>query len=108
MKSQPTVWEIRDRLDENFQRIRHILENPQPDSANAIQLGAIAEARLNIALAEKAYDSTLNAEAERRFEDAVLQTLERASPNLRKECIRRLNEREQTWRSKYERRPRTP
>jgi hypothetical protein len=102
----PDIWQIRDRLNENFQRVQQLLARLPADSDSRAQLDLLAEVRQNIALANRASETTVALESAQVFEQAVLDTLERASPNLRKEFIRRLNEREQTWRSKYDRRPR--
>lgn len=106
--AKPDVWDVRDRLDENFQRVQQIIDSLMADSDPNVRLQAAAEARHNIALAEKANAATVEAEAARMFEDTVIEILANASPTLRKEFIRRINERQQTWRSKYDRRPRNP
>lgn len=100
------IWEVRDRLNENYQRVQQLLAKLPADSDTRAQLDLFAEVRHNIALANRASETTLALESAQVFEQAVLDTLERASPNLRREFIRRLNEREQTWRSKYDRRTR--
>jgi len=107
MKTPSNVWEVRDRLNENYNRAQQILDTMPEDSDTRSRCGVVAEVRQHIALANRASEITLALEAARVFEDAVIETLANVNPNLRKEFIRRLNEREQIWRSRYTRRPRS-
>jgi hypothetical protein len=106
MNTQQNVWHIREELNENYRRVNKLLDNMPADSDPRSQRELFAEIRLNLALANKAAEATLALESARVFELAVIETMEQASPTLRRDFIRRLNEKEQIWRSKYDRRPR--
>jgi hypothetical protein len=102
----PDLWEIREPLTRNYQQALGTLQSLNAESDVRTKREIIAEVRQNIALANRASQTILALEAAHVFEDAVIETLADTSPNLRREFIRRLNEREQTWRSRYERKPR--
>ncbi len=87
----PSVWDVRERLAENFKRVEAMLGEVQQSGDERIRLAAAAELRHHIALAEKVLETAIGAEAQRIFEETVLSALEKASPALRRKVIGILN-----------------
>jgi hypothetical protein len=101
MNNDNSVWDIRDSLNQNFQRVLNALTAFEKGADVGPLLSISAELRQNIALAEKSYQSMRNAESQALFEQIVLDVIAEASPAMRKTILRRLNEREQFWRREF-------
>src|SRR5437773_8713380 len=74
-----SVWNVRERLEENFRRVEALLEEMARDGDARVRLAAAAELRHHIGLAEKTLRTAIRAEAVLEFEDVVLAALEQAS-----------------------------
>ena len=87
----PSVWDVRERLAENFKRVELMLAEVERSGDERVRLAAAAELRHHIALAEKVLETAIGAEAQRIFEETVLSALEQTSPALRRKVIGILN-----------------
>ena len=88
-----SVWDVRERLQENFNRVEAILREMEASSDARERLAAAEEIRQHIGLAEKTLETAARAEAVRAFEDVVLSALAEASAAVRKKVIDTLNAR---------------
>jgi hypothetical protein len=89
----PSLYDVRDRLQENFRRLETLLRNAETGDDPRVLITAAAELRQHIALAEKALDTAIRADAVRAFEDAVLDAIGEASATVRRRVIAHLNQR---------------
>jgi len=85
-----SVWDIRERLQENFQRVESLLREMERDGDARIRLAAAAELRHHLELAQKTLEAAARAEAVRDFQDAVLEMLEEAGVAARARVLARL------------------
>ncbi len=88
-----SVWDVRERLEENFHRVETLLEEMEGTEDPALRLAAAAEIRQHIALAERALRAVSRAEEVRAFEEAVLEALEAANATVRRKVVDILNAR---------------
>ena len=88
-----SVWDVRRRLQENFDRVESILREMEASSDPKQRLAAAEEIRQHIGLAEKTLETAARAEAVEAFEEAVLEALAAASVTVRKKVIATLNAR---------------
>ena len=89
-----TVWDITERLQDNFRRVESILtrlETEQEDST--VQLAAAAEIRQHIALAHKTLESAAKIAAYRNLESAIFIALDEAGTQVRRKVMDILNAR---------------
>ena len=97
MHQQPDVFDLRAHLAQNLRRVDKILDDlesgnaPEP-GVDRVKLGAAAEIRQTIALAQKAVDTANAAQAAQRFEQYIIDLLAKQSPHVRKQLIGKLNE----------------
>src|SRR2546421_12110384 len=82
-----SIWNIAQRLEENFKRVESILQNLESEGTAESQIGAAAELRQHIALAEKALATAVEAHAVEEFQQAILDALADAAPMVRKRVI---------------------
>lgn len=87
-----SVWDVRERLEENFRRVETLLTTVEAGDDPKLCLAAAGEVRQHLALAEKALDTVSRAEAVREFEETVLAVLAEVSPVLRRKVMDALNE----------------
>lgn len=88
-----SVWDVRQRLQENFRRVEALLREIEDTDDSKMRLAAAAEIRQHIALAEKTLATATRAEAVRAFEEVVLEALAQASAKVRRKVIDVLNAR---------------
>ncbi len=88
-----SVWNVRERLEENFRRVEALLREMETADDPKMRLAAAAELRQHIALAQKTLETAARAEAVQAFEETVLAALEAASVTVRRKVIDVLNER---------------
>lgn len=88
-----TVWNVRERLEENFRRVESILGEMAAQEDPKLRLAAAGELRQHIALAEKTLETAVRAETVRAFEDAVMDALDAAGRQVRRKVLKVLNER---------------
>jgi hypothetical protein len=86
-ESPLSIWNIAQRLEENFKRVESILRKLEEEGAPESQIAAAAELRQHIALAEKALSTAVEAHAVEEFQQAVLDALAEAGPLVRKRVI---------------------
>jgi len=77
------VWDIRNRLQENFLRVQALFDQMDPEAHASEKLAAVAELRRHIQLAEKTLERTADREGLARLQSAILSLLEQADPDLR-------------------------
>lgn len=87
-----SVWDIRKRLEENFNRVETLLREMEVMEDAQLRLAAAAEIRQHIALAERALRAASRAEEVRAFEEVVLTALGTANENIRRKVVDILNE----------------
>ncbi len=88
-----SVWDIRERLDENYRRVEALLREFETTDDRKLRLAVVTEMRQHIALAEKTLESAARTEAVRAFEEAVLETLAHADATVRQKVMDVLNAR---------------
>ncbi len=88
-----SVWNVRERLEENFRRVEALLREMEAADDPKMRLAAAAELRQHIALAQKTLETAARAEAVQAFEEAVMEALEAANVTVRRRVIDVLNER---------------
>ena len=81
------VWDIRNRLQENFRRVEALFEQIAAEDDARGRLAAVAEMRRHIELAEKTLERTVDRDAQRDFEEAVLAALESVDVMVRQKVI---------------------
>ena len=87
-----SVWNVFERLQENFERISGILRRIEAEDGDSrIRIAAAAENRKHIELAERLLETALRVEAQRKFEEFVLNALSRASVIQRRAAIDWIN-----------------
>jgi len=96
-----SVWDVRQRLQENFRRVESLLREMEDAEDSKMRLAAAAEIRQHIALAERTLATATRAEAVRAFEEVVLEALAQANARVRRKVIEVLNARagrsEEEW-----------
>jgi uncharacterized membrane protein YccC len=91
-----TIWDITERLQENFRRVEAILNRIESnDEDAAVQIAAAAEIRQHIALAHKTLECAARLESVRNFESAIFQALDEAGVTVRRKVMDILNARQQ-------------
>ena len=93
-ESTLSIWNLADRLEENFKRVESILLKLEKEDDPDAQIAAAAELRQHIALAEKALATAVENHAVEEFQQAILDALAEAAPTVRKRVIDLLNARE--------------
>jgi hypothetical protein len=88
-----SVWDIRERLDENYRRVEALLREIETADDRKLRLAAVTELRQHIALAEKTLESAARTEAVRAFEETVLEALAHADATVRQKVMDVLNAR---------------
>lgn len=88
-----SVWDVRERLEENFRRVKALLSEMEMEQEPKMRLAAAAELRQHIALAERTLQAVCRAEAVRAFEDIVLAALADAEVSVRRRVIETLRAR---------------
>ena len=91
-KNQPaesplSIWNIAQRLEENFKRVESILQKLEQEDNPDDQIAAAAELRQHIALAEKDLATAVEAHAVEEFQKAVLEAIAESAPLVRKRVI---------------------
>ncbi len=79
------VWDVRQRLRENFGRVEAALRQIEQEGDRKLGLAAAAELRQHIVMAERVLEAGTSAEAQK--------VMDEASPELRKRIVAILNER---------------
>lgn len=87
------VWNVRDRLEENFGRVETLLQEMETESDSKMRLAAAAELRRHIAEARGTLDIASRTDAVRAFEQIVISALEAASITVRRRVMDALNAR---------------
>ena len=85
------LWDISERLQENFQRVEAILNSITDEDDPRAKIEAAAEMRHHIALAQKTLEAASRVEAVRAFENTVMRILEESGAAIRRRVIDRLN-----------------
>jgi hypothetical protein len=88
-----SVWDVRDRLEENFRKVMELLGEMETAQDGKMRLAAAAELRQHIALAEKTLETASRAEAVRAFQDSVLDALAEANESVRRRVVELLRTR---------------
>jgi len=88
-----SIWDVRERLQENFERVEAALVQIESEADARLRLAAAEELRQHIALANKTLETAVRAEAVQAFQEVVLQALEEASATVRRKVIEKLNAR---------------
>ena len=89
----PSIFDLRARLNQNFQRVEAMLADIENMKDNpSAQIAAAAEMRQNIALAQKMTETILKTEALQNVENLVISILSEAGPTVRRKLIDKLNE----------------
>ncbi len=88
-----SIWDVRERLQENFERVEAALAQIESDADARLRLAAAEELRQHIALANKTLETAVRAEAIQAFQEVVLQALEEAGAAVRRKVIEKLNAR---------------
>ncbi len=88
-----TIWDIRERLDENYRRVEALRREFETTDDRKLRLAVVTEMRQHIALAEKTLESAARTEAVRAFEEAVLEALAHADATVRQKVMDVLNAR---------------
>jgi hypothetical protein len=99
------VWDVRERLEENFRRVEAMLTEMQIQEDGRLRLAAAAELRKHIALAESTLAVAVKAETQRLFEETVIAAIAEVGPALRRKVIDRLNAEARKWVEAENRRP---
>ena len=84
---RPVVFDIQGRLEESLRLAREVLERLMNHSDPFVQLRAVAEHRLHVALAARVMETAAKAEAIRDFHAAVLDALADAGVVIRRNVI---------------------
>ncbi len=93
LNPEQSVFAIRSRLQENFQRVEAILTDMQNHEDPRIRLEAAAELRQHIAIARKTLESASRAEAVRALEQMVWEALDKSGVEVRRRALDILNAR---------------
>ena len=93
-ESALSIWNIAQRLEENFKRVESILAKLESEGTPESQIAAAAELRQHIALAEKALATAVEVHAVEEFQQTVLDALAEAGPVVRKRVIDALTARQ--------------
>ncbi len=88
-----SIWDVRERLEENFRRVERLLTEMEMQQVPKMRLAAAAEMRQHIALAEKTLETAARAEAVRAFEEIVLTVLSEASAKVLRRVLEALKAR---------------
>lgn len=88
-----SVWDVRVRLEENFERVAGMLREMESLAEPKDRLAVAAELRQHIALAGRALELAARAQAVREFEETVLDVLASVDPGLRRRVVDELNAR---------------
>ena len=89
-----SIWNVRERLQENFRRVEALLAEMETQKDLKMRLAAAGEMRQHIALAEKTLETAARAEAVRVFEEIVLTMLTEAGAQVRKAVMDALKARD--------------